>query len=94
MASFFYFCALHRDNLVASTKRIELTSPTRLWRWQRRTDLANDFPIYAHTIVRLYPFLAEIDCCRCPVRIMMVDWYEYDIFSEDVKLVEKNQVGK
>jgi hypothetical protein len=36
-------------------------------------------PIHTHTIVRLYPFAAEIDGSCSPMRVVVVDGNEDDI---------------
>ena len=41
---------------------------------------------HAHAVVRLYPFLAEIDSSARPVSVMVVDRDEDNVLREDIDL--------
>jgi len=47
--------------------------------------------VWVHRVVTFYSFILEIDCSTEPMRIVLVDWEDNNVFREDVDLRESNQ---
>ena len=49
-------------------------------------------PRHAHTVVRLYPLLPEVDRGSRPVGVAVVDRNEDDVLGEDVDLHDRRHM--
>ena len=82
MGYFSSYDALHPGNDEVSTKRIVSTGffiKTTIY----RQDIDS---IHVHTVIRLYPLLAEVDGGSRPVHVVMINGDKHNVFREQVEL--------